>query len=75
MSISKRLGEVRDSSITPNGFKASTTFGYFEVQAWSDHIIRVTIAREEESDSFSYTVLPASNQPVVQINQTDGQIT
>ncbi len=71
MSISKRLGEVRDSSVTPNGLKASTTFGYFEVQAWSDHIIRVTIAREEESDSFSYTVLPAPNQPMVQINQTD----
>ncbi len=74
MSLSKRLGEVREITQTSNGFRANTSFGCFEVAAWSDHVIRISISLENNPDLFSYAVLPSPSEPLAKIHDTAEQI-
>ena len=74
MSLSKRLGEVREISYKPNGLKALTSFGHFEAQAWSDQVLRINIYQSEDPDLFSYSVLPDKSEVTVRIQENGNQI-
>jgi alpha-glucosidase len=69
MSLSKRLGEVREISAIQNGIQAVTSLGHFVVEAYSDHILRVCLSQELVSELFSYAVLPSDSTPRVEVDQ------
>ncbi len=70
-SVSQQLGNIQNTTISDCELSAETTLGKFKVTQYSSHILRVAISRQEEFESFSYSVVADSSDEKIDVQDLD----
>lgn len=73
-SKNNRLGSIQEIKTFPTELRAQTTHGQLKVAALIPEVIQVTATREQAFENFSYSVVGTSENPKVEIAESEEQI-